>query len=80
MKITVVGIGYVGLTTGVCLASKNHEITCLDIDKEKILKLQNGEEIIYEPNLKNLLKVEGFLDLLFFLEDFQYQDLNYYNL
>lgn len=56
MRITIVGTGYVGLTTGVCLASKKHEITCLDIDKEKILKLQNGEEIIYEPNLKNLLK------------------------
>lgn len=56
MKITIVGTGYVGLTTGVCLASKNHEITCLDIDKEKILKLQNNEEIIYEPNLKELLE------------------------
>ena len=56
MKITIVGTGYVGLTTGVCLANKMHEITCLDIDKEKILKLQNNEEIIYEPKLKELLE------------------------
>ena len=35
MDITIVGTGYVGLTAGVCLASKNHNIICIDIEKEK---------------------------------------------
>lgn len=56
MKITIVGTGYVGLTTGVCLANKGHEIICVDIDENKIEKLNYGKEVIYEPGMKELLE------------------------
>ncbi len=56
MKIAVVGSGYVGLVTGVCLAELGHEMTCIDIDKAKIASLKKGEIPIYEPGLDKLLK------------------------
>ncbi|MBS4189934.1 UDP-glucose/GDP-mannose dehydrogenase family protein [Bacillus sp. FJAT-49705] len=55
MKITVAGTGYVGLTTGVCLAEIGHHVTCIDIQEEKISLLQAGLSPIYEPRLKPLL-------------------------
>lgn len=55
MKIVIVGAGYVGLATGVCLAEKNHNVVCLDIDKAKIKTMQNGKSPIYEPNLEELM-------------------------
>ncbi len=56
MKIGVFGSGYVGLTTGACLANLGHEITCVDIDQTKIDKLNNGEIPFYEPGLKELVQ------------------------
>ena len=55
MKITVIGTGYVGLVTGTCLAEFNHQVVCVDIDKNKIKKLQKGLCPIYEPGLENLI-------------------------
>ncbi|WP_243354425.1 UDP-glucose dehydrogenase family protein [Bacillus litorisediminis] len=55
MKITVVGTGYVGLVTAVCLAETGHHITCLDIDKKKIELLRNGKSPIYEPGVEELM-------------------------
>ena len=55
MKITVIGTGYVGLTSGTCLAELGNDVTCVDIDKEKIDMLNNGKIPIYEPGLKELL-------------------------
>lgn len=55
MNIVVVGIGYVGLVTAVCLAEKGHNITCVDIDKNKIKDLQNGKSPIYEPMVEELM-------------------------
>jgi len=52
MKITVVGTGYVGLVTGTCLAEAGNEVLCIDIDKAKVAKMQNGEVPIYEPHLE----------------------------
>jgi len=56
MNIAIVGSGYVGLVTGVCLAEIGHKIMCVDIDQEKIKKLRQGKVPIYEPGLESLLK------------------------
>jgi len=56
MKIAIVGTGYVGLVSGVCLASLGHQVTCVDKDFTKIKNLRNGVIPIYEPGLSELLK------------------------
>lgn len=56
MEIAVVGCGYVGLVTGVCLAHIGHRVICVDNDREKIKNLQKGAVPIYEPQLDVLLK------------------------
>lgn len=56
MNITIFGIGYVGLVTGVCLADLGNQVICVDIDAEKINKLKKGEVPIYEPGLDKLLE------------------------
>ncbi|MEL6739892.1 MAG: 2-dehydropantoate 2-reductase N-terminal domain-containing protein, partial [Planctomycetota bacterium] len=56
MKLTMVGTGYVGLVTGVCLANTGNKVTCLDVVPEKIEKLKRGECPIYEPGLTDLLE------------------------
>lgn len=55
MKIAVLGTGYVGLSTGVCLSELGHHVTCIDINGQKISDLQQGISPIYEPGLENLL-------------------------
>ena len=54
MKIAVVGTGYVGLVTGTCFAETGNDVTCMDIDVNKVQKLSNGEITIYEPGLSKL--------------------------
>lgn len=56
MKIAIIGAGYVGLVTGVCLAHIGHSITLVDNDSQKIKKLNAGRIPIYEPELEPLLK------------------------
>jgi UDPglucose 6-dehydrogenase len=54
MKIAVIGTGYVGLVTGTCLAETGNNVICVDIDKTKVEKMQNGIIPIYEPGLDTL--------------------------
>lgn len=55
MNIAVVGSGYVGLTAGICFAESGNEVICVDIDREKVDRLNLGELPIYEPGLQELL-------------------------
>ncbi|TWF33592.1 UDP-glucose dehydrogenase [Chitinophaga polysaccharea] len=56
MKITVVGTGYVGLVTGTCFAETGNDVTCVDIDANKVKKLSSGQITIYEPGLEKLFE------------------------
>ncbi len=56
MKVTVVGTGYVGLVTGTCLAETGNEVVCVDIDADKVKRMQSGEVPIYEPHLDVLFE------------------------
>ncbi len=55
MKIGIIGTGYVGLTTGTCLAELGHDVTCVDNDPKKLEKLQAGKSPIFEPGLEELM-------------------------
>jgi UDPglucose 6-dehydrogenase len=56
MKIAVIGTGYVGLVSGTCFAETGNTVICVDIDKEKVAKLNNKICTIYEPGLELLLE------------------------
>ena len=56
MKICIIGIGYVGLPSGACLAQKGHEIILVDVDQEKVDKANKREPILYEKGLEEILK------------------------
>jgi len=56
MNIAVVGTGYVGLVTGTCFADTGNNVICVDIDKEKVDRMKNGEVPIYEPYLETVFE------------------------
>jgi len=56
MKIAIIGSGYVGLVTGVCLAQIGHQVTCVDNNQEKIQMLRKGRAPIYEPGLSEMMR------------------------
>ena len=55
MKIAMLGSGYVGLVSGACFADFGHKVTCIDVDADKIARLQSGLMPIYEPGLQELV-------------------------
>ncbi len=55
MRLSIIGTGYVGLVTGACFAKLGHRLICVDIDLEKVQKINNGISPIYEQGLENLL-------------------------
>lgn len=69
MKIAVVGTGYVGLVTGTCFAETGNTVTCVDIDKAKVDKLNAGKITIYEPGLEQLFERNIKQERLFFTTD-----------
>ena len=56
MNVTVIGTGYVGLVTGACLADAGNNVFCLDLDENKIARLNRGEIPIFEPGLEPVVK------------------------
>ncbi len=55
IKIAVAGTGYVGLVAGVCFAEKGHDVTCVDVDENKVKVMQSGKSPIYEEGLEELM-------------------------
>ena len=55
MKLSVVGTGYVGLVAGVCFSDSGNHVVCVDVDDQKIKKLQRGLPTIFEPGLSEMM-------------------------
>jgi UDPglucose 6-dehydrogenase len=56
MRVCVIGTGYVGLVTGVCLAYVGHDVVCIDVNEEKVKLMQSGQSPIFEPGLSDLMQ------------------------
>ena len=69
MKISIFGTGYVGLVTGACLAHSGHQVTCVDVDEEKVKRLRQGIIPIFEPGLDAIVKDSVSEERLFFTTD-----------
>lgn len=72
MQITVVGIGYVGLVTGTCLAEVGNNVVCVDTDQSKVDALRRGKIPIYEPGLENMVLDNLAADRLSFTTDIKH--------
>ena len=71
MHIAVIGSGYVGLVTGACFAEFGVDVTCVDVDADKIKRLTNGESPIYEPGLEQLINKNAQAGRLRFTTDIE---------
>ncbi len=66
MKISIIGCGYVGIVTGVCLANSGHKIYFYDKDKKKLSDFKSGNNLIFEKNLDNRLNIARKKNNIFF--------------
>ena len=69
MRVCVIGTGYVGLVTGVCLSHAGHHVICIDNNEEKVKLLKSGQSPIYEPGLSELMQSSTKKGLLEFTSD-----------
>jgi len=69
MRVCVIGTGYVGLVTGVCLSHIGHDVICVDNNEEKVKLMQSGQSPIYEPSLSELMKSSAESGRLTFTSD-----------
>ena len=72
MNICMLGVGYVGLVTGTCLAESGNDVVCVDIDDKKIAMLKKGKVPIYEPGLEDFVKRNHREERLKFTTDAKY--------
>src|SRR5580693_1944160 len=56
MRLTVIGIGYLGLTHAVCMADLGHQVLAIDVDQDKVAKAARGDTPFFEPGLEPLLR------------------------
>ncbi|MCR4754280.1 MAG: UDP-glucose/GDP-mannose dehydrogenase family protein [Lachnospiraceae bacterium] len=70
MRIAVAGTGYVGLVAGVCFAEKGHDVTCVDIDENKVKLMESGVSPIYEEGLEELMKKNNATGRLHYTTDY----------
>lgn len=71
MKIAVAGTGYVGLVAGVCFAEVGHDVTCVDIDENKVKLMESGVSPIYEDGLEELMKKNNATGRLHYTTDYK---------
>lgn len=70
MKLAVAGTGYVGLVAGVCFAEKGHDVTCVDVDENKVKLMQSGVSPIYEDGLQELMTKNNEIGRLHYTTDY----------
>lgn len=71
LKITVAGTGYVGLVAGVCFAEKGHDVTCVDVDENKVKMMESGKSPIYEEGLEELMQKNNATGRLHYTTDYK---------
>ena len=71
MKIAVAGTGYVGLVAGVCFAEKGHDVTCVDVDADKVKMMEAGITPIYEEGLEELMRKNNAAGRLHYTTNYQ---------